>query len=53
MKVKSIKKRIKDKGFAPKIERETIYYGVEKLGIDLGEHIEHMIKALSTLELEQ
>jgi predicted hydrolase (HD superfamily) len=43
MKPSSIVKRIKEKAFAPKIERETIYRGVEWLGIPLEEHVANMV----------
>lgn len=43
MKVKSIKKRLKSKAFAAKIDRETIYMGCEKLGVPLDEHIQNLI----------
>ncbi|MDZ7726262.1 MAG: HD domain-containing protein [Candidatus Campbellbacteria bacterium] len=49
MKVKSIKKRLKEKDFAAKIERETIYLGAEKLGVELDEHIENLIKFFSPI----
>jgi len=49
MKVSSIKKRLKEKAFAAKIERETIYLGVEKLAVDLDEHIGNLIKFFSKL----
>ncbi|MEI7580103.1 MAG: HDIG domain-containing metalloprotein [bacterium] len=39
MEVKSVKKKFKDKSFAAKVNRADISYGVEKLGVDLGEHI--------------
>jgi len=42
MKASSIMKRIKDLGFAPKIKREDIRYGCEKLGVSLEEHIAHL-----------
>lgn len=50
MKVKSIKKRLKEKSFAAKIDRETIYLGVENLNIDLGDHIENLIKFFANLK---
>jgi predicted hydrolase (HD superfamily) len=49
MKVSSIKKRLKEKAFAAKIERETIYMGCEKLGVELDEHIANLIKSFSKL----
>ncbi|MEL7220557.1 MAG: HD domain-containing protein [Bacteroidota bacterium] len=50
MKVKSIKKRLKEKSFAAKIDRETVYLGAEKLGMELGEHIQHLIGFFAVLE---
>ena len=44
MKVKSIKKRLKEKSFAAKIDRSTILLGVEHLGIPMDEHIQHLIE---------
>lgn len=45
MKVKSAKKKFKDKAFARKVDREEIMYGVEHdlFDFDLGEHLEFMI----------
>lgn len=50
MKVSSIIKRLKEKTFAAKIERETIYMGCEKLGVPLEEHIGNLIKFFSFLD---
>lgn len=49
MKVSSISKRLKEKSFAAKIERETIYMGCEKLGVSLDGHISNLIKFFSVL----
>ncbi len=43
MKVKSIKKRLKSKAFAAAIDRETVYLGCEKLGVELDDHIANLI----------
>lgn len=43
---KSVKKKLKDRSFAAKVERTEITAGVEMLGADLGEHIEFVIGAL-------
>lgn len=43
MEVKSVIKRLKDKSFAAKINREDIYRGVEHLGVPIEEHIERLI----------
>ena len=52
LKVKSIKKKLKDKAFARKVNREEIYKGAEELGIPIEEHIEFMIEALRKREEE-
>ena len=43
---KSVKKKLKDKRFAAKVERAEVHAGVEKLSVDLGEHIQFIIDAL-------
>lgn len=50
MKVKSIRKRLKDKTFAAKIERQTIDLGCDKFGIELDEHIANLIDFFKVLE---
>ncbi|MEL6639224.1 MAG: HD domain-containing protein [Bacteroidota bacterium] len=50
MKPKSIKKRLKEKAFAAKIDRETIYWGCEKLGLELDAHIRNLIVFYGQLE---
>ncbi|MBC9868862.1 MAG: HDIG domain-containing protein [Opitutae bacterium] len=49
MKVKSIRKKIKDKSFAAKVDRSTIYLGCENLGIQINEHIANLIRFLGKL----
>ena len=49
MKVSSIKKRLAEKAFAAKIERQTIYRGCESLGIPLDEHIANFINFFKVL----
>lgn len=49
MKVNSIVKRLKTKAFAAAIERETIYLGCEKLGVELENHIANLIRFFSVL----
>lgn len=46
MSVKSVKKKLKDKGFAGGVNRDDVYQGVEELGIELDEHIANVIEAL-------
>ena len=50
MKVKSIKKRLKELKFAPGIDREHIFNGVEDFGITIDEHAENLIQFLARLD---
>ena len=43
---KSVKKKLKDKSFASKVDRAEIQAGIEQLGVDLGKHIQFVIDAL-------
>jgi predicted hydrolase (HD superfamily) len=43
---KSVRKKLKDKAFAAKVDRREIATGVELLGVDLSEHIQFIIDAL-------
>lgn len=43
---KSVLKKLKDKGFAAKVERAEVQAGVGLLGVDLSEHIAFIIAAL-------
>ncbi len=43
---KSVLKKLKDKGFAAKVERDEVYKGVELLGVDIKEHIAFIIQVL-------
>ena len=43
---KSVKKKLKDKAFAAKVERDEVRTGAELLGVELGEHIQFVIDAL-------
>jgi putative nucleotidyltransferase with HDIG domain len=44
--VRSVRKKMKDKGFARAVRREDITDGAEVLGVDLDEHIAFCIEAL-------
>jgi len=44
---KSVKKKLKDKNFAAKVERDEINKGVELFEVDLTEHIDFIIKVLN------
>ncbi len=50
VKVKSVKKKMKDKGFAKAVSREDIVSGAEKLSIDLDTHIEFCIEAMKKIK---
>ncbi|MCH8519827.1 MAG: HD domain-containing protein [Nanoarchaeota archaeon] len=51
IKVKSIKKKIKDKGFAPNIDRQHILDAVDRIeNLTLEEHIENLISFLGKLD---
>jgi predicted hydrolase (HD superfamily) len=43
---KSVIKKLKDKGFAAKVERDEVYKGTELLGVELHEHISFIIDVL-------
>ncbi len=43
---KSVRKKLKDKAFAAKVERDEVQAGAELLGVDLGAHITFIIEAL-------
>jgi len=46
VKVKSVKKKLKDKAFAKSVSREDIINGTEELGISMDEHIQFCIEAM-------
>ena len=43
---KSVKKKLKDKAFAAKVDREIIRSSVDLLGVDFDEHVRFAIEAL-------
>ena len=47
VKVKSVKKKMKDKSFAAKVNREEIRKGAEELGVDFDEHVLFVLVPLS------
>jgi predicted hydrolase (HD superfamily) len=49
---KSVKKKLKDKRFAAKVDRGEVAAGVEMLGVDLGAHIQFIIDALQPHRVE-
>lgn len=47
MKVKSVRKKLKQPSFAAKVDREQIDRAIDELGVDEGEHISVVIDALA------
>jgi putative nucleotidyltransferase with HDIG domain len=43
----SVKKKLKNKAFAAKVNRDDITRGAEEFGVDLDEHIQFLIEALT------
>jgi putative nucleotidyltransferase with HDIG domain len=52
LKVKSVKKKMKDKGFARAVNREDIRKGAEEADLDLDEHIAFVIEAMRDISDE-
>ena len=46
MEAASVRKKLKDKGFARTVNRDDVYRGAEELGVDLDAHITFVIRAL-------
>ena len=44
---KSVKKKLKDKSFAAKVERDEVRAGCELLGVELTDHVQFVIDALA------
>ncbi|MGB9756025.1 MAG: HAD family hydrolase, partial [Desulfurella sp.] len=47
--LKSVKKKLKDKGFAKSVNRDDIFNSALDLNVDLDEHIEFLIQSLSKI----
>lgn len=47
VKVKSVKKKLKDKKFAAKVNRDEIRQGPEELGVEFDEHVLFVLQAMS------
>jgi predicted hydrolase (HD superfamily) len=48
----SVRKKLKDKGFARTVNRHDVYRGAEELGVDLDAHIAFVVAALTTVAPE-
>ncbi len=52
LEAKSVKKKLKDKGFAAKVSREDIALGLSEIGLSDDEHIDFVIAALKPVAKE-
>ena len=46
LEAKSVLKKLKDRGFAAKVERSEVHAGAERLGVELAAHVEFVVAAL-------
>jgi predicted hydrolase (HD superfamily) len=52
LKVKSVRKKLKQASFAAAVNRDDITSGAEDFGVELGEHIEFCIAAMQGIAVE-
>jgi predicted hydrolase (HD superfamily) len=52
MEIKSVKKKLKDKAFAAKVDRTIIHSGAQRLGLDLDDLIAATLQGLKNYELK-
>ncbi len=52
LKVKSVKKKWKDKAFAAGVNRQEVEHAVEDFGVELWEHVGNVIQAMQTIAPE-
>ena len=52
LEAKSVIKKLKEKGFAAKVDREEVYKGVELFGVDLAAHVAFIIGVLQQNKAE-
>jgi len=48
----SVRKKLKDKGFARSVNRDDVYRGADELGVDLDAHIAFVVEALTAVAPE-
>jgi predicted hydrolase (HD superfamily) len=46
---RSVRKKMKDKGFARGVNRDDVIAGAQELGVDLDEHVQFVIEAMKTV----
>jgi putative nucleotidyltransferase with HDIG domain len=49
IKPKSVKKKLKDKAFARAVNRDEIRTGAAELGLELDEHVNHVVAAMASI----
>ncbi len=49
LQAKSVRKKMKQKAFAAAVNRDDIVRGAEEMGVDLDEHIQFVIDAMSEI----
>ena len=47
-----MRKKLKQPSFASGVHREDVYKGAEELGVDLDDHIKHVVAALQPIAAE-
>src|ERR1041385_7776453 len=52
LEVSSVRKKLKDKGFARNVNRDDIVQGCSELGVPLDEHIQFVINAMKSISTE-
>jgi putative nucleotidyltransferase with HDIG domain len=52
LKVKSVKKKLKDPSFARGVNREDVNRGIEELGVDFTEHVQLVIDAMREIQAD-
>ena len=52
VKIKSIKKKWKDKRFAAGVHREDVQQGVDELGVELWEHTQRVLESMQGIATE-
>ncbi len=52
LKVKSVKKKLKDPSFARGVNREDVTRGADELGVDFAEHVQLVIEAMHEIQDE-
>ncbi|MGD8698075.1 MAG: HDIG domain-containing protein [Gemmatimonadales bacterium] len=50
LKVKSVRKKLKDPSFARGVNREDVNRGIEELGVDFAEHVQLVINAMREIQ---